>query len=60
MGGQVDAVTGRARQLLEPDHLLDELGARIPARVSDPASGVLVCQANASGGGQEHARCRSP
>lgn len=41
-GGPVDAVTGRARQLLELDHLLDELGARIPARVSDPASGVLA------------------
>ncbi|MDQ1247131.1 MAG: hypothetical protein QG597_1501 [Actinomycetota bacterium] len=41
-GGQVDAVTGRARQLLELDHLLDELGARIPPRVSDPASQVLA------------------
>ncbi|MDQ1292603.1 MAG: hypothetical protein QG608_483 [Actinomycetota bacterium] len=40
--GQLGIITGRARQLLELDHLLDELGSRIPAQVSRPASEVLT------------------
>jgi transcriptional regulator with XRE-family HTH domain len=40
-GESLDALTGRARQLLELDHLLDELGARIPPKTSEPAEEIL-------------------
>lgn len=40
-GRHVEAAMQRARRLLELDHLLGELGARVPPRTSPSADGIL-------------------